>query len=141
MKINSVLLIVCGLLAGCSSLPLGDPPIGPITGPAVRPGGYSWDGAENYMLTSLALYCMQHFPAGAGFYLEIAKDNTALEYRTYAVIRALRDYIPVRLGSRAGADYTLRSTADVSGTWVLSLENNKTGKTVWIEKLTVKGEQ
>jgi hypothetical protein len=131
-------IFVFVILAGCTSLPPGNPPQGPITQPGKTPEEHSWDNAENYMLTSLSVYCLQNFPQGSSFYANIQEGNPELAYRTYAVLRSLRNSVPINLTNKSKANYNLESVLDASRVWILKLKNKKNGKTVWLERLTVK---
>jgi hypothetical protein len=131
-------IFVFVILVGCTSLPPGNPPKGPITQPGKTPEKHSWNNAENYMLTSLSVYCLQNFPQGSSFYVNIQKGNPELVYRTYAVLRSLRNSVPIQLTNKSKANYNLESVLDASRIWILKLKNKKTGKTVWLERLTVK---
>ena len=125
-------------LVGCTNLPPGEPPTGPITKPEKTPDEHSWDNAENYMFTSLSMYCLQNFPQGAKFYTKVQEGTPELTYRTYAVLRSLKNSVTIQLASKSNADYSLESALDASRIWILKLKNNKTGKTVWLERLIIK---
>lgn len=127
-------------LVGCTNLPPGDPPEGPITKPGKTPEKHSWDNAENYMLTSLSMFCLQNFPQGTSFYTNIQEGNPELTYRTYAVLRSIKSSVSIQLKNKSTATYNLESALDASRIWVMKLKNNKTGKTVWLERLVVKRE-
>ncbi|MDD5698261.1 MAG: hypothetical protein PHH77_06550 [Victivallaceae bacterium] len=127
------------LFAGCQSLPPGRAPEGPIVGPGSRAEQYSWKGAENYLLTSLSLFCLQHFPEGTDFRIDFPSRNRELRWRTLNVLRGVREAVPVRLTAGTGAPYCLTSAMAENRYWTMRLTELKTGKIVWAEQVNLKG--
>lgn len=135
-RVSSVLGIAA--FAGCQSLPPGKAPEGSIVSPGKPAAQYSRPAAENYLLTSLSLFCLQHFPQGAGFRIDFSSADRELELRSLNVLRGVREAVPVRLTAGAGAAYCLTSATDGNRGWTMRLIDLKTGKTVWAERVKLK---
>ena len=68
------------MLAGCFSLPPGKAPSGSIVSPKLCEEKYSGEGAKNYMLTSLSMFCVQNFPQGSSFYVDFPNSNKKIKF-------------------------------------------------------------
>jgi len=125
------------LLAGCHSLPPGNAPDGPIVDAKIPNREHSWQSAENYLLTSLSIFCLQNFPEGADIYTDFPCNDSFLGIRSRMILYAACNTVPLRVVRRADAVYCLKSKFDKDKVWSMSLTELKTEKNVWQAKAKI----
>ncbi len=64
MKYILITTLLMLLACGCTSLPPGDPPAGPIVASNSYLKTFTIQGANNYFITALTAYCLSELPAG-----------------------------------------------------------------------------
>ena len=134
-----LLFISIIMLAGCFSLPPGEAPSGPIVNPKLCEEKYSGEGAKNYMLTSLSMFCVQNFPQGSSFYVDFPNSNKKIKLWSQEVLHSVRDSVAIRLVNRKNAGYSLTSKLGKNKTWNMQLREIKTEELVWSEAIQLKG--
>ena len=128
------------MFAGCLSLPPGKAPTGSIVESKLPTEKYSWLGAENHMLTSLSIFCIQNFSQGSSFNIDFQTSNKNLVSCSQAVLRSVRDSTPIRLLKQTQAAYRLSSKINNKNIWSMRLVKLKTKKIVWAENVTIEGD-
>lgn len=131
-----LLLFICiVILAGCVGLPPGKAPDGSIVEIKKPAEEYSWVGAKNYMLTSLSMFCLQHFPQGAKFYFDFKALDKKLKRSSRDVVCAVSNSVPIEMVKESDADYRVSSEMNKDNVWTMRLHDMKSKKLVWIERV------
>ena len=133
-----LLLFICIIMfAGCFSIPPGKAPDGSIVQPKSARKEYTWIAAENYMLTSLSMFCLQHFPQGAKFDVDFKNLDKKENSSSLDVLCGVRESVPIRSAKKSDAAYRVNSEISKENIWSMRLIELKTKKVVWFEQVKI----
>jgi len=134
-----LLLFICVImLAGCFSIPSGNAPVGSIVAPELTKKEYSRLGAKNYLITSLSMFALQHFPKGAKLNVDFKNLSARAKSCSLDVVCAVRNSVPLQVAKRSEADYRVTGKFNKENVWSMSFRDLKTKKIVWHEQVTIK---
>ena len=136
-----LLFISIMMLAGCFSIPPGEAPTGSIVQPKSARKEYTWIAAENYMITSLSMFCLQHFPQGAKFVVDFKNLDKKEKSSSLDVLCAVRNSVPIRSAKKSDATYRVISEISKGNIWSMRLIKLKTKKNVWFEQVKIEKER
>lgn len=127
-------------MAGCSSLPPGAAPTGPIVTPRTYPETFSAHGAENYFVTALAAFCLSELSAGTTVGVRSVSDTDAIpEHHLMRVVAATSQTAQLVVTREDAATYLLESkVCDARPVrWEMRLIRKKDRHVVWSDKVFV----
>jgi hypothetical protein len=144
------LIIVLGLMSGCSSIPSGTPPPGDIVAQDEMKNVYSSAAAVNYLITSFSTFAVKNIPANSMISQKFTAAEKSLNFypdKVFKSAAAIAKFTGVPEG-RVG-DYQLTSNIRDNGDdegiliWEMSLVPTKLNsakdgnKAVWSETIKI----
>jgi hypothetical protein len=137
--LNSLIAMVILGFAGCTTLPPGDPPKGPIVQPGEFKKNFSTEGAVNYMVTSLSAFCLRELPGGTVVALDFKAPDAKLNILPKRVFLTVASLARLRLVSPESSKVSLisRITGKDKLNWLMELKENENNSVIWQEKIVV----